>query len=446
VREYGHCDVLVAGGGPAGIAAAIAAARAGAAVTLLEEKPFVGGNATLGLPLMTFHAFAGEQIIGGVPQELVERLVEAGGSTGHVQTGPGAHMPTYTLVDAEVLKYVAQQLLLEAGVRVLLHALVVDALVRGSAARGVVVAAKPGLGLVTAERVVDCTGDADVAARAGAPFVKGRPEDGGMQAMTLNFRLTNVDLDKITQFFGEGLVTGRKPGEVAERPIRGQGTFAPWDDLPETRGLFPDRNHHLWWNSLREGEVNINTTRIVGKDPTEFDGLTEAEIEGRQQVFRVVRFLRQHVPGFEQANLVSTGSQIGVRETRRILGEYTLTAEDVLNARRFPDGIAQGSYPIDIHDPSGQGWGVQFVKDGGAYDIPYRCLIPQRLENLLVAGRSISADHQAMGSVRVMATCMAMGQAAGAAATLSLQTGRSPRRLDVDRLRDLLRSQGAKLS
>jgi hypothetical protein len=436
--------VLVAGGGPTGICAAIAAARAGAAVTLLEEKPFVGGNATLGLPIMTFHAFNGEQIIHGIPQEVIDRLVEAGGCTGHIEA-KGAHMPSYALVDAEGMKHVGLAMLLAAGVRVLLRTFVVDTLVDANAVSGVVVAGKSGLGIFTADRIVDCSGDADVAARAGAPFVKGRPGDGGMQAMSMTFRLGNVDLDTIVKHFGEGLIVGKKPEEEVPRPVRGQGTFGPWDAEVEREGLFPDKNHHLWWNSFRESEVNINTTRIFGKDPTELLTLAEAEIEGRRQVHQVIGFLKRHVPGFAKAYLISTGSQIGIRETRRIVGEYTLTGEDVLEGRRFPDGVARGSYPIDIHDPSGKHWGVQFVKGKGSYDIPYRCLVPREIEHLLVAGRCISADHQAMGSTRVMAPCMATGQAAGLAAALSVQQNVTPRTLDTDRLREALRAQKANL-
>ena len=444
MKAFGHSQVLIAGGGPTGICAAIAAARAGASVTQLEEKPFVGGNATLGLPIMTFHAFNGEQIIHGLPQEVIDRLVEAGGCTGHIEAR-GAHMASYALVDAEAMKYVSLQMLLEAGVRVLLRVFVVDALVEAQAVRGTVVAGKSGLGVFTADRIVDCTGDADVAARAGAPFLKGRPQDGGMQAMSMTFRLGNIDLDTVVKHFGEGLIVGKKPGESVERPVRGQGTFGPWDAEVEKEGLFPDRNHHLWWNSFREGEVNINTTRIFGLDPTELATLADAEIEGRRQAHKVIGFLKRHVPGFAKAHLISTGSQVGIRETRRIVGEYTLTGEDVLEARRFPDAVARGSYPIDIHDPSGKNWGVRFVKDGGAYDIPYRCLVPREIENLLVAGRCISADHQAMGSTRVMAPCMALGQAAGLAAALSVQQEVAPRRLDADRLRAALRAQKANL-
>jgi hypothetical protein len=155
--------------------------------------------------------------------------------------------------------------------------------------------------------------------------------------------------------------------------------------------------------------------------------------------------LKRHVPGFAKAHLISTGSQIGIRETRRIVGEYTLTGDDVLEGRRFPDAVARGSYPIDIHDPSGNHWGVRFVKNKGTYDIPYRCLVPQKIDHLLVAGRCISADHHAMGSTRVMAPCMATGQAAGLAAALSVQQNVTPRTLDTNQLRAALRAQKANL-
>lgn len=442
LKYFGHSDVLIAGGGPSGICAALSAARLGAKVTLVETQPFLGGNATLGLPLMTFHSFDGKQIIRGIPQEIVDRLIEEGGCTGHVPAA-GAHMPTYTLVDAEIFKYVSMELLLRENVQVALHALVTDAVMAGNAAKGLVIASKSGIGILSADRLIDCTGDADVAARAGALFSKGRPADGGMQAMTLNLRLGNVDLDAITRNFGDGLIVGTKAGESEPRPIRGQGTFAPWQDQVDKEGLFPDHGHYLWWNSFREGEVNVNTTRIAGKDPTELPGLTGAEIEGRRQAIKAFRFLKQHVPGFERSHLISTGPTIGIRETRRILGESTLTASDVLGARSFDTSIARGSYPVDIHDPSGMSWGVQFVKDGGSYGIPYGCLVPQKVDNLLVAGRSISVDHEALGSTRVMAVCMALGQAAGAAAALSIAENVTPRALNAGLLRKRLTEQGA---
>ncbi|MGI6149610.1 MAG: FAD-dependent oxidoreductase, partial [Limnochordia bacterium] len=278
-------DVIVAGGGPAGIGAAVAAARAGAKTLLLERYGFLGGNMTHGLPLFVFHAFNGEKIIDGIPQELVDRLISLRGCLGHMQCPSDAHHPTYTLIDSELVKYAALKMVLESGVDLLLHTYAITPLVEEEGwITGVEVVNKSGKQVIAGNVFVDATGDGDLAARAGAPFEKGRPGDGYLQAMTLEMKVGNIDIERATDWLNEGLTIGRRPWEKAHSIIRGEGSFAAFEELVEKEGLFPEKGHKIWFNSFRDGEMNINTTKIVGKDATDGEQMTEAEIEAREQV------------------------------------------------------------------------------------------------------------------------------------------------------------------
>jgi hypothetical protein len=437
-------DVVVCGGGPAGIGAAIAAARSGAKTLLLERYGFLGGNMTFGLPFFVFHSFNGEKIIDGVPQEFVDRLIEHRGCLGHITCPPTAHHATYTLIDSEMVKYVSQEMVLESGADILLHSYLIGPLVRDSKVQAIEFVNKSGKQTIEGRVFIDATGDGDLAARAGAEFAKGRESDGYMQAMTMEMKIGNIDMERATDWLNEDLTIGRRPWEKTPAIIRGQGDFGAFEALVKEEGLFPDEKHKIWFNSFRDGEMNINTTRVVGKDGTDGYDMTQAEIEARRQVVRVYEFLRKYVPGFENSHLISTPAQIGVRETRRIVGDYVLSEDDIIEGRRFSDAIARGCYPIDIHNP--MHWEIRFVKDGGAYDVPYRCLTPKGLRNVLVAGRCISTTHYAHGSTRVMALAMAIGQAAGCAAALSVNAGSDTRAIDVDALRRELVSQGANLA
>lgn len=437
-------DVIIAGGGPAGIGAAVAAARSGAHTLVIEQAGFLGGCLTMDLAFLNFHDQRGYQILNGIPQELVDRMIALGGSPGHVQTKRGTAR-TFTAIDPEIVKYVAQEMVLEAGARILFHAFVSDAVVRGDSVAGVVIQGKGGCEVISGKVVVDCSGDADVAAYTGVPFHKGREEDGAMQAVTLMFRLNRVDTSQIPIHFPMGVAFARKPGNESPTFLRSEGHFDKWADAWRAEGMFDTPHHYSSFSSLRDGEVKMNTTRVIGIDGTDTWDLTRAEIEGRRQIMAMVRFLQKHVPGFEKAALISTGPFIGVRETRRIIGEYTLTLEDVLGSRDFPDNIARGAWPMDMHDPKGIGIHQRLVRGGKSYGIPYRILVPQRVEQLLVAGRSVSATHEAQASVRVMGPAMAMGQAAGTAAALSIKQGVSPRKVSTQELRQSLRAQGAVL-
>jgi hypothetical protein len=444
VRVSQEYDVIVAGGGPAGIGAAVAAARSGARTLVIEQAGFLGGCLTMDLAFLNFHDQRGYQILNGIPQELVDRLIALGGSPGHIQTKRGTAR-TFTAIDPEIVKYVAQEMVLEAGAEILFHAFVSDALMRGNSVAGVVIQGKGGCEAISGKTVIDCSGDADVAAYAGAPFHKGREADGAMQAVTLMFRLNRVDTEQIPKHFPMGAAYAKKPGSDRLTFLRSEGHFDKWADAWRAEGMFDNPHHYSSFSSLRDGEVKMNTTRVIGIDGTDTWDLTRAEIEGRRQIMAMVRFLQKHVPGFEKAALISTGPFIGVRETRRIIGEYTLTLEDVLSSRDFPDNIARGAWPMDMHDPKGIGIHQKLVRGGKSYGIPFRISVPQRVEQLLVAGRSVSATHEAQASVRVMGPAMAMGQAAGTAAAFCIKQGVPPRKADIQELRRALRAQGAVL-
>jgi len=405
-------DVIVAGGGTAGIAAAVAAARNGADTILIERYGFLGGTMTAGLvnPFMTFHA-GKEQIIKGIFQEIIDRLKDTGGYDEKTKA-----------FDSEIMKLVLDQMIKEADVKLLLHTYITDALVtKENIIKGIEAYNKSGRQVVLGKVIIDATGDGDVAVMAGAPYEKGREEDGLTQPMTLNFRMGGVDVErmpsreKINKLFEEA----KAKGEIK---------------IP--------RENVLYFPTTRRGEIHFNTTRIVKVDGTKADDLTYAEIEGRRQMAELIKFLKEKVPGFENAYLLMSAVQVGVRETRRIIGEYVLTGEDVIKARKFSDVIARGSYPIDIHSPTGEGTVIKKLPPGESYDIPYRCIVPKKVENLLIAGRCISCTHEAQAAIRVIPIVVAIGQAAGTAAALAAKLHASRREMNVPLLQEALKKQG----
>ncbi len=418
-------DVLVAGGGPAGIAAAVAAARRGAGTALVERYGFLGGMATAGLvnPFMGWHA-GNEPLVAGVFQEMLDLMAAAGGYGGERQP---------TAFDPEVFKLIADQLCRQAGVQVRFHTLVTRADmadsadvadrpdVASSAIAAVHTESKSGAERWTARVYIDCTGDADLAFLAGVPCDEGREADNLTQPMTLNFRMADVDIERMP------------PGAEINRLF----------DAAKAEGRVTcPRENVLFFHTLNPRVVHFNTTRVTGLSATKADDLTAAEFEARRQAHELARFLVADVPGFEHAYLQQSAAQIGVRESRRIRGRYALTAEDVVQARKFPDGIARSNYPIDIHSPTGAGTDIRGVAEGDYYEIPYRCLLPQRIDNLLVAGRCISSTHEGQAALRIMPTCFAMGEAAGVAAALACRRGIPPGEIPGDELRQALRDQG----
>ena len=417
-----ECDVLVIGAGSAGCSAAVAAAEQGAAVMLVERYGFLGGTGAMVLD--TFYGFftpgrSERKVVGGVPDRVIAGLEWRGMVLKRPNTyGAGAGL-TY---DPDTLKLVWDELVTQAGVDVLHHCTFVDVLREGERVAGAVIATKQGLRAVRARAVVDASGDADVAARAGAPF-EDAGADGSAQSLTTTFRMSDVDVAAARAFPKQAL--WERMHESAER-----GEY----ELPRREGSA----HITPFPSV----MHTNMTRVAGVDATDPEQLSRAEREGRKQAFEYARFLREQVPGYEQAFLSGLSVQIGVRESRRIRGEYWLTREDVLAAARFPDAVARCGAPIEEHHAGGDTrW--EYLPDGETYDIPYRCLLPREVEGVVVAGRCLSASHDAHASVRSMGQCMAMGQAAGVAAALAGDG--NLRGVDVQALRQRLLELGALL-
>ncbi len=415
------CNVLVVGGGSAGSAAAVAAARTGAQTLLVERYGFLGGTGAAVLD--TFYGFytpgkTEKKVVGGIPDDVVAGLQRRNVLLKRPNTyGAGAGL-TY---DPETLKVVWDELTLAAGVKVLFHSYFVDALKVGDKVRGAIVGTKQGLQAIYADTVVDASGDADVAARAGAPF-----EDAGAlgvaQSLTTTFKVINVDVAKATAFPKKELWA--LMAQAAQEGYR----------LPRREG-----SSHI---TPLEGVMVTNMTRVAGVNATDPEALSRAEAEGRRQALEYMRFLRDRVPGYERAELGGLAVNIGVRETRRIRGDYWLTKDDVLAARKFPDAIAKCGAPIEDHHAGGDTkW--EYLPDGETYDIPFRSLLPQRVDGLVIAGRCLSASHDAHASVRSIGQCLAMGQAAGLAA--SLATKGEVRNVNVGTLRERLLDAGAVL-
>jgi hypothetical protein len=329
----------------------------------------------------------------------------------------------------------------------------------GKEIAGLEVLTKSGTQEFDARIVVDATGDADVAAMAGAQYEVGDPETGMTQAMTLMFTVGGVDVPKSLEYARENPDEMRFPkppsSEAVDRMMEGAigiaGFFTKVEQAREI-GEFPLPQDLVFYIKLpTPGQVVVNTTHIGGCDGTNSEDLTRAEIEGRRQAWALMKFFRKYIPGFEDAYLLQTATQIGVRETRRIVGEYVFNADDVADGRKFPDAVMRSAYPIDVHSSSGKGYKKveeQSLRPGAPppgdwYEVPYRCLVPREIENLLVAGRCLSATHEGQGAVRIMPNCMALGQAAGVAAALCVKQDVTPRALDTALLRKHLLDQGA---
>ncbi|WP_080832208.1 FAD-dependent oxidoreductase [Cohnella massiliensis] len=444
MKKTFEADVVVVGGGPAGIMAAIAAGRQGARTVLIERDGFLGGMSTAALvyPWMTFHTETGEQVIRGIPQELVERLMACGGSPGHLRDTVG-FVSTVTPYHPELFKVTALDMLKEAGVRLLLHSFVDEAEVEGNRIAGVTLTGKSGRIGVRGTMFVDTSGDADVANLSGAPTLVGRDGDRLTQPMTMKFRMRGVDLEAVKRAMIENPDNfyHKTPFADLERiPLTGiQGFYAEW----KAANVPINRDQVLLFAGPAEDEVLVNCTRVQGLSGTDVEDLTRAEDEGRRQVLLMAEFLQKSVPGFARASISAVGTQIGVRESRRIDGLYSLTIDDVVSGRKFPDAVARSGYPVDIHDPSGKGVKAAWIGGDGAYDIPYRCLVAKGVDNLLAAGRCISTTHEALATTRLTPSCMATGQAAGTAAALAADLGTTAAQVDAALLREWLRRDGA---
>lgn len=425
-KEY---DVIVAGGGPAGIAAAVSAARLGAKTALVERYGILGGMLTSG----HVQPILGRAEARTMYNEIVELLEKGHENDRKVVTRNGAEVA----LDLEEAKHRLLKLCIESGVYVYLQTPVVDVIKEGDRLTGLKICTPTGIEEIRGKAVVDSTGDGFVAALAGAPFQVGRELDGRCQPVTLEFTVENVDPDSDFACYGGSdpitLPDGRRYSQVC-KDAHAAG------ELPENVSIV--RIHY----TTRPGERNINATQVNGRDTLSPQGNTEAEYLLREQIPPVVEFLRKVAPGFENCRVKSSASTLGVRETRRFEGDYVISDEDVELGARQPDVVVHKAwFLIDIHNPAGGGQAEKHSQPATPYDIPYRSLLPKNVEGLLLSGRNISGTHRAHASYRVMGVALATGQAAGMAAALSARSGVTPRALPYQDVQKELMAYGAKL-
>ena len=449
-------DIIIIGGGISGAVAAIAAARCGSDVLIIEKNASLGGTLAaceVG-PMMTFHA-GYKQAIKGITDEIIERLKKRGKSCGHIYDTTGT---TYTVTpfNSDAFKNELDEMLFEAGGKVLYHTMLASVNKDGNKIKSLTVCTPNGLMEVSAKVYIDATGDATLSMMAGVDCVTGRKEDGLTQPMTLVMKMGNVDFEKLKN------MTQEEPEEFMEIH---RTDLSFWDKAPkmsfhvyqnrfkkaqaEGRISF-DREWILVFETGNPNEAIINSTRVQGLNPTDIYEHSEAERIGRQQVRELEEFLINECPGFENAYLVRTGSQIGVRSSRQIVGSYTVTSEDLSSEKKFTDVIAHGGYPVDIHslkkgEENEIPDGIKKFEWGTMYSVPYRALINDKVDNLITVGRCLSAEFEAVGALRVSPMAGATGHAGGVAAYLAAKNDSNVHNIDIKEMQKILLEQGAYL-
>lgn len=410
-------DIIVVGGGFAGVAAAITAARRGADVLLIERYNGLGGAAVncLVMPFMGFWSHMPETrkrqyLCGNLFLEIIDEMKKV--------EDQGRIINEF---DEEILKLVLNRMALKAGVKLLFNTTVTEASTENRKITKIKALGKSMPMEFTADIFIDATGDAELSMLAGCSYVLGREKDNLCQPMTLCFRMGSVDEEKFN---------------------KNRDKINPLYEEFKEKGLIKNpRENVLIFDNFNDGVLHFNTTRVVKMNPTDPFEVTMAEIEAREQVYELHKFLKENIEGFEKSRVLSTALQIGIRESRKIVGDYTLTEYDLKDLKRFPDGIATGNYDIDIHNPEGAGTSHYYFGEGEWYEIPYRCLVPKDSDNLLVTGRCISSTHEAQASYRIMPFCSELGQAAGVAAKLAVYHKTDTRGIDTDKLRQILRDE-----
>jgi hypothetical protein len=408
-------DLAVIGGGFAGVAAALAAARAGAKVLIVEKSNCLGGAAVNCLvnPFMPYWTeMDGKRVdlSAGIFKEIHDRLEHHNA------------MSKESFLEEE-LKYILNEMVAEANIDLLFHAYIFKVEKCDEHIASIVVATKSGEMHVEANYFIDATGDAQLAYLANCPTVLGRESDHLCQPMTLCFRVGNVDVEKF--------YASREKLKIAHAQSLAAGE------------LINPRENILVFKTPIHNVLHFNTTRVVRKNPTSPEEVTEAEVLARRQVYEIYEFMKKHADGLENSFLMMTAAEIGVRESRMIVGDYVLTEQDCRNCVKFDDGIAACNYDIDIHNPEGTGTSHYYFPAGEYYTIPYRSLIPKSAENLLVAGRCISSDHGAQASYRIMPVVCCIGEAAGSAVGLAVKQNCTVREIDVKELQNELKRNGA---
>lgn len=458
--QHARYDVAVVGAGASGIGAALAAARNGARAVLIDAGPMVGGELVSGIPVDGCLSSRGEWVVGGVVRELFDECERLGGYIGPVNDYRSLHV---VAVDPEIMKVAVVNLLRAAGVSLNLYAFADDVVVENGRIRSLVTIARGRRTLIEAPVFIDASGDGDLAVATGAAYDKGDPDTKELQPLTLMFRMVGIDSERLLRFvrdnpenagLGEYEGLGMTRAECAQA-LYEQGLAKVFfvADGPLMQGAIARGDLHassmigITPTSLARREVSLNTTRVSHVDATDTRALSSAFPELTRQVWRAAQFAQKHIPGFEDAVFSGLAPRIGIRETRRIVGEYKLSDTDVSDGIKHADGIAKGAHEIDVH-LAGAGHMRRAIRNGGSYDIPYGTMVPKGIANAFVVGRCLSSSRVAHSSARVMGTCLALGQAAGTAAAMAAAdpgwTG-DIRSIDVPTLRDTLRTQGAVL-
>lgn len=434
-------DVIVMGGGSSGLIAAIASARMGAKTCLIEERGTFGGTNTSALvgPLVPFIGENKRQIVDGIPQEMIDRLTEIGGAIGHIDD-PIDFAHGLTPVDFKGLQLIQAQMVNETeNLDVLLHTSVVDVKTADRNIQSISLQNNFGEHFeLSASHYIDATGDADVVTLAGAEVYEGRESDNKSQPMTMCFNLGNVDLDRVRDDVQNNPQNFAVSDAIANGQRMDYVAISGYFDEVRNSDSFPiERDRLLFFQGVREGVVGVNTTRILDKSSLNPNELIEAELEGQKQVYALFKWLRHNIPAFKDAYIKDIGT-IGVRESRHLVGRKTLTEIDVLAGRSQEKSIAVGSYPIDIHSPDSSM--MEFLEENIVrnFEIDLEMLMPKNLDNVLVAGRPISATHQAHAASRVSVTCMAIGQSAGIVCALASKKNTLIERLDYQEIKQAI--------
>lgn len=452
-KKLENYDVIVVGGGPGGIPAAIASARAGMKTLLVERKAFLGGVAATGLPLLAFYDRTGTQVVGGIGDEIVNRLIKIGGSfSGHI---PCPLHNSFTPVNPYLFRSVAVEMCKEAGVDMLFSTEIQDVLVDSGKISGAILFSRSVVYEVACKTLIDATGDGTAAYLAGAMYQVGNENDGKIQPVSLVFSLGNVDIEALLEYIKSNPDTYKTPDTYGEGMDYNLDYFLNSESFYFTgfnefieqakqNGDFEiPRDRVIFAKQPNKNEIVINATRMINVDPNDPESLSKAEIDGHRQVQVLLNFFKRYCPGFSDAFLANTASGTYARESRRITGIKTLQKKHIENLLIPEDTIALAGYNIDIHQ---SGIGLNFSPSAHAIGIPYGCLVSKNIEGLLTSGRCISVDPYPFGLVRAMATCMAIGEAAGTAAAQSLKNDVSLADLNVKELKKELETNGAIVS
>lgn len=436
-------DLVVVGSGPGGFSAAVAAARMGLKTALIEKNGFVGGTMQVGLNIHGFEDMEGKRVVGGVSWELIERCIKLGGALPPVRL-KNAHMYSTTPVDLEVLQLCALEMITEAGVDLYLHTYATEPHIENNNIKKITCWGKSGKIDFKSDYFIDASGDADLAYRAGVPTVKGREKDGLMQPMSLLITLAPVDINGLVEELGAGYGKAIKPGEDTESYTWFALNFKEWSNKLEDIGIKLGKSGVFWGNSIRPNIANLNAVKILSKDGSNTKDLTCSEIHTRKVAVKFADFLKENISYFKNANLVRVSPFIGVRETRRIQGDYIINRNDAKEGLITEDTVAICGYPIDIHAPD-DGIAEFSGLNKGRFGIPYRSLKSKKINNLLVSGRAISATHEAAAASRVMGTCLAIGEACGIAAYIANESNKNFNEIDGVKCKEVLINKGALL-